>query len=548
MIKNKKCFLSIILILVLLGLWIGVKPSDEEKSCDVKTFTAFFSVNGEARDADNDIMELIADRTGARCEEYWLSGQTVEDATNGFIASGEYPDFISGGRELYEAGALIPIDEYWDAYPNIYNYLSAEEWDTLRQEDGHIYWMPQFGVLGGEDVEVIHTGEAFWIQTRVLKWADYPDIRTVDEYFDLLERYMEANPAMEDGQANIPFTILCDDWRYFVLENVPQFLDGYPNDGSCMVDPEKIRVMDYNTTPTAKRYFKKLNEECHKGMIDPESFTSTYAEYLEKLSTGAVLGMVDQWWQFAYDIGPAFEEIRAGEMGYNYVPLPVTISRDVKNQWHVSRASEFDISSGISVTTSCQDIEGAFQFINDLLEEDVLRLRFWGIEGVDYEVDENGQYYHTEEQNTRVNDAELIASHYCYYSYFPRKEGLMKDGINAYVPEDQLSESNNNLPKDVIECLAAYGCQTYVDMLGNNDKPGNWYPMYSYSDQLTYSTQEGSVWKEMIAVKQDQLPKVIMSDDFEQAWEDYMQMYQSCKPQIFFDAMQQELERRVNGR
>ena len=548
MIKNKKCFLSIILILVLLGLWIGVKPSDEEKSCDVKTFTAFFSVNGEARDADNDIMELIADRTGARCEEYWLSGQTVEDATNGFIASGEYPDFISGGRELYEAGALIPIDEYWDAYPNIYNYLSAEEWDTLRQEDGHIYWMPQFGVLGGEDVEVIHTGEAFWIQTRVLKWADYPDIRTVDEYFDLLERYMEANPAMEDGQANIPFTILCDDWRYFVLENVPQFLDGYPNDGSCMVDPEKIRVMDYNTTPTAKRYFKKLNEECHKGMIDPESFTSTYAEYLEKLSTGAVLGMVDQWWQFAYDIGPAFEEIRAGEMGYNYVPLPVTISRDVKNQWHVSRASEFDISSGISVTTSCQDIEGAFQFLNDLLEEDVLRLRFWGVEGVDYEVDENGQFYRTEEQNVRANDAGLIASHYCYYSYFPRKEGLSKDGINAYIPEDQQSETYSNLPPDVIECLNAYGCQTYVDMLGNNDKPGNWYPMYSYSDQLTYSTQEGSVWKEMIAVKQDQLPKVIMSDDFEQAWEDYMQMYQSCKPQIFFDAMQQELERRVNGR
>lgn len=548
MIKNKKCFLSIILILVLLGLWIGVKPSDEEKSCDVKTFTAFFSVNGEARDADNDIMELIADRTGARCEEYWLSGQTVEDATNGFIASGEYPDFISGGRELYEAGALIPIDEYWDAYSNIYNYLSAEEWDTLRQEDGHIYWMPQFGVLGGEDVEVIHTGEAFWIQTRVLKWADYPDIRTVDEYFDLLERYMEANPAMEDGQANIPFTILCDDWRYFVLENVPQFLDGYPNDGSCMVDPEKIRVMDYNTTPTAKRYFKKLNEECHKGMIDPESFTSTYAEYLEKLSTGAVLGMVDQWWQFAYDIGPAFEEIRAGEMGYNYVPLPVTISRDVKNQWHVSRASEFDISSGISVTTSCQDIEGAFQFLNDLLEEDVLRLRFWGVEGVDYEVDENGQFYRTEEQNVRANDAGLIASHYCYYSYFPRKEGLSKDGINAYIPEDQQSETYSNLPPDVIECLNAYGCQTYVDMLGNNDKPGNWYPMYSYSDQLTYSTQAGSVWKKMIAVKQDQLPKVILSDDFEQAWEDYMQMYQSCDPKIFFDAMQQELERRVNGR
>lgn len=541
---KKRCFLSIILIAVLSGLWINAKSVDEKKSCDVKTFTAFFSVNGDARDDDNDIKELIAERIGARCEEYWLSGQSVEDIMNEYIANGEYPDFISGGRELYEADALLPIDEYWEDYPNIYNYLSQEEWDTLRQEDGHIYWMPQFGVISNEDAEVIHTGEAFWIQTRVLKWADYPDIRTLDEYFDLLERYVAANPVMEDGTPNIPYTILCDDWRYFVLENVPQFLDGYPNDGSCMVDPDTLQVLDYNTTATAKRYFKKLNEECHKGMIDPEFFTSTYEEYLEKLSTGAVLGMVDQWWQFAYDIGPSYEKINASGNGYNYVPLPVTISRDVQNNWHVSRASEFDISSGISVTVSCDDVDGALQFLNDLLEEDILKLRFWGVEGVDYETDENGQYYRNETQQQRTNDTGLISSHYCYYAYFPRKEGLMKDGINAYIPEDQQSEAYRNLPPDVIECLDAYGCKTYVDMLGNNEKPGKWYPMYSYSDQLTYSSQAGSVWKEMNAIKQDQLPKLILSDDFEQAWDEYMQMYESCEPEIFFDAMQRELERR----
>lgn len=542
---KKRCFLSIILIAVLSGLWINAKSVDEKKSCDVKTFTAFFSVNGDARDDDNDIKELIAERIGARCEEYWLSGQSVEDIMNEYIANGEYPDFISGGRELYEADALLPIDEYWEDYPNIYNYLSQEEWDTLRQEDGHIYWMPQFGVISNEDAEVIHTGEAFWIQTRVLKWADYPDIRTLDEYFDLLERYVAANPVMEDGTPNIPYTILCDDWRYFVLENVPQFLDGYPNDGSCMVDPDTLQVLDYNTTAMAKRYFKKLNEECHKGMIDPEFFTSTYEEYLEKLSTGAVLGMVDQWWQFAYDIGPSYEKINASGNGYNYVPLPVTISRDVQNNWHVSRASEFDISSGISVTVSCDDVDGALQFLNDLLEEDILKLRFWGVEGVDYETDENGQYYRNETQQQRTNDTGLISSHYCYYAYFPRKEGLMKDGINAYIPEDQQSEAYRNLPPDVIECLDAYGCKTYVDMLGNNEKPGKWYPMYSYSDQLTYSSQAGSVWKKMNAIKQDQLPKLILSDNFEQAWDEYMQMYESCEPEIFFDAMQRELERRA---
>ena len=87
----------------------------------------------------------------------------------------------------------------------------------------------------------------------------------MDEYFDILEKYYDANPTFTDPAGNvidnIPYTILCDDWRYFCLENAPEFLDGYPNDGSCIVDPATKKIIDYNTTDTAVAYFKKLNEE-----------------------------------------------------------------------------------------------------------------------------------------------------------------------------------------------------------------------------------------------------------------------------------------------
>ena len=62
--------------------------------------------------------------------------------------------------------------------------MSDEEWDRLRLDDGHIYWIPQFGVVNGEDTELVHEGEAFWIQTRVLKWAGYPQVDTLEEYFE----------------------------------------------------------------------------------------------------------------------------------------------------------------------------------------------------------------------------------------------------------------------------------------------------------------------------------------------------------------------------
>ena len=177
----------------------------------------------------------------------------------------------------------------------------------------------------------------------------------MDEYFDLLERYQEANPCLENGTPNIPFAILCDDWRYFCLENVPKFLDGYPNDGSCIVDPDTLQVIDYNTTPTAKRYYQKLKEEYKKGMISPETFLDTYEEYLDKLSTGAVLGMVDQRWQFFYAIQTAYVSGNLRSYGCDYVPLPITIDKKVKNQWHTARSAELDTASGLSITISCAD-------------------------------------------------------------------------------------------------------------------------------------------------------------------------------------------------
>ncbi len=541
--KKKNVTACILAVAALSIVCVAASIANGSRDKKIKEFTAFFDVQGEEIDEDNEIRELIAQKTGARCIEQWLSGKSAEDAVASFIASGEYTDFISGSTILYEARALVPIDAYWDNYPNIKNFLPAELWDRFRQPDGHIYWIPQFGVVHGKSAEVLHEGEAFWIQTRVLKWAGYPKIRTVDEYFDLIEAYVAANPMMGD-EKNIPFTILCDDWRDFCLENPPQFLDGYPNDGSCMVDAETQTVLDYNTTETARRYFQKLNEEYKKGIIDQEFFTQNYKEYLEKLASGRVLGMVDQWWQFSYAVNNSLE--RLADHGCSYVPLPITIDRSVTNQWHVKRGAELSVADGIAITVSCEDIAGAMQFLNDILDEEIIKLRYWGIEGVDYEVSENGMYFRTPEQRVKSRDMEYKNAHFCIYSHFPRIEGMLGDGMNAFSPEYQEEEFLNGLVSDVRECLAAYGCRTYVEMLGTNEAPGPWFPMYSFSEMLTQESMAGRVWDYMKSVKNEYLPRVVMTEDFDAMWQQYMQSYKACQPEIFFDAMQQELERRIN--
>lgn len=511
----------------------------------VKKFSMFIAMPGTELNEGNAVQAKLTELTGAEVKETWLTGQKAEEAVGVMVAAGEYPDFIEasdGYQIMVDAGALIAIDEYWDDYPNIKNYLSEAEWNMCRKPDGHIYAIPQFGIVNGEDTSPIHNDEAWWIQTRVLKWAGYPEVKTMDQYFKLLEDYAAANPTHSDGTKVIPYTILTEDWRYFCLENAPLFLAGNPNDGSVIVDPVTHKVSDYNVTPIAKQYFQKLNEEYKKGIVDPESFTQTYDEYIAKISTGRVLGMIDQYWDFAYTGMDAIKN--AGLDDCTYVPLGIVAEEGIVDRYHSKSA--LDVSGGLSITTSCKDVDGAMKFINDLLSQEAQTLRFWGIEGVDYLVGDDGVFYRTQEMRDKAVDADYKADNLCAYAYFPQYEGMNLDGINAWRPDNQPKEFFEDMSEPVKECLAAYGASTYVDLLSPAGENAPWYPMWSWSNDLKTDTDAGMAWKQMGEVKHEYLPKVVMAKDFEAAWTDYLKVYyERADVQKFLDAAQTEVDRRI---
>lgn len=523
--------------------------SDKEYAADeIIDFTFFGAMPNPEINDGNEIQEIIAKKTGVRVKETWLTGQTASEAVGTIIASGEYPDFIDGGdacTQLYDADALVAWDEYIEKYPNIKELYSDEEWDRFRQDDGKIYWCNVFQNSYGENRSTTHNDEAFWIQVKVLEWGGYPEIHTLDQYYDLLERYAAENPTLEDGTPVIPYTMLCEDWRYFCIENAPQFLDGYPNDGSVIVDTDNMKIVDYNTTETAQKYFRKLNEEYNKGIIDVEFATQTYDEYIAKLSTGSVLGMCDQWWDFAFTVNDVFKQTGLDKKGCNYVPLGLTIEEGMDNMWHTYGDTQ-NVASGLAITTSCEDVEAAFKFVNDLLDQEIHDLRFWGVEGTDYLVDENGLYYRTEEMRMQASDTEYKASHLCAYSYFPQWLGTSKDGINAMQTSEQTSEFFAGLAEPLVKCFEAYGAENYPDMIGSvNKEMGPWFPMYSYSNNMTTETPGGVAWTKMGEVKHEWLSKIVMASDFDSAWDSYMSAYEACNPQDFLAEMQEELDRRV---
>ena len=184
--------------------------STEEKTSysedEIADFTMFVTMPGSEINDDNEIAQMIAEKWGVRIKETWLTGQTAAEATGTLIASDEYPDYIDSDEMglLYDAGALIPLDEYIDQYPEFKEkWFTEEEWEKFRQPDGHIYWINPFGNTKGEPTATTHNDEAFWIQARVLEWAGYPEIKTMDDYFKVIEDYITANPTMDDGTPNI---------------------------------------------------------------------------------------------------------------------------------------------------------------------------------------------------------------------------------------------------------------------------------------------------------------------------------------------------------
>lgn len=529
-------------------------PAEDAAAEEAKTYSEdeilnldmFISMPGSEINDDNEIAQMIAEKWGVRIKETWLTGQTAAEATGTLIASEEYPDLIDSDEMglLYEAGALLPLDEYIDAYPEFKEaWFREDEWEKFRQEDGHIYWINPFGNSKGEPTACTHNDECFWIQVKVLEWAGYPVIETMDDYFKVIEDYIAANPTMEDGTPHIAYTILCEDWRYFCLENAGQFLAGYPNDGSVIVEKDTMTIADYNTSEDTIKYFQKLNEEYKKGMVDPESFTQTYDEYIAKLSTGRVLGMVDQWWDFAYTINDVFKTTGLDAKGANYVPLGLTTEAGMDNRWH-TYDDTVNQASGVALTVDCEDPERAFKFLVDCaMDQELHDLRFWGVEGVDYNVDEAGLFFRTDEQRTQCADNAYQASHICQYSYMPQWHGTSDDGINANKPEEQPSEFQNGMAEPLKACFAAYDADNYVDMIGSVvETNGPWFPMYSYSNNFTTETPGGVAWTKMGEIKHEWLPKVVMAEDFDATWAEYMEVYNSAKPEDFLAEMQAILD------
>ncbi|MCL6601555.1 MAG: sugar ABC transporter substrate-binding protein [Paenibacillus sp.] len=500
--------------------------------------SVFIGQAGQQPTPDNKIYKKIKDELGATFNYEYLAGD-LNQKLGVMIAGQDYPDVMTGNTKLTAAGAYIPLEDLIEEHaPNLKAHY-ADYWNMMKDpNDGHIYILPNYGVYNGKVNSTYYSGPAFWIQKAILKEFGYPKVKTLDEYFDLIAKYKEKYPTI-DGSPTIGFEILNNDWRNWGLFNAPQHLIGHPNDGGVVVKDGVAEIFadkDY-----AKQYYQKLNEANELGLIDKETFVQNYDQYMAKLSSGTVLGMFDQHWNF----GAAEDSLKTQKKDERtYVGLPLVFDTNTKDYYR--DLPVLNLNNGFGISVNAKDPVKIIKLLDALMTEDWQKTLSWGIQGEDYEVNEKGRFIRTQEQRDNAVDATWILANKAktIVDFAPKIEGSYSDG-NSTGADSQVEEYQAGLKPYDKEILDAYGFNSYVDFF--SEPPAN--PVYypAWSIDLVEGSEAKVVNTKLNDLSTKFLPKAILAEPakFESAWSEYVAQIGKVNVKAYEDKINEQIKWRI---
>lgn len=445
----------------------------------------FYSADGSEDPWTDPIAQEITKATGVTLEtDYPVDGDDQKIAL--MIASQEYPDIIfakGDGARLIEAGALIDLTELIDQYgPNI-KAMYGEYYERLKysEEDPSIYQLCSTGV-GDNQYKVSGNAQLQW---AVLEENGYEIPYTLEQYESMIKSYLEKYPTI-DGKETIGLSISVSDWHWYTtLSNPSGFIaNGSVDNGQWIIDEDNNYTATYkHTGENQKEYFKWLNRMYAEGILDSNFATQTHDDYIEKVASGRVLGLLDADWDYMKAEMSLKSE---GKYNRTYAGLPVTLNENITCS--TLRDQGLSVGWGIGITTSCKDPVRAIQFIDWLCTEEAQILLNWGIEGVNYYVDENGKRYRTEDEIRRYNEdtnyMEETGVGFHNYPFPTHGIGVLDSTGNTFslVNETNVKEEYNEEER---KALKAWNVEMLTDIFPQKDEFES--PMYApiWSQTLT---------------------------------------------------------------
>jgi len=334
--------------------------------------------------SDNEILKQLEAYTGKNIDITWAPNTSYEDKMNITLASDDIPEVMviqgkSGGFiKSAENGAFWDLTDYLADYPN----LSQSNEDVLRNSsvNGKVY-----GIYRKRDAmrtAVIIRKD--WLENLNL---DVPE--TIDDLYEVAKAFTENDP---DGNGeNDTFGLIIPQWPGSINSNSPyDVLATWFGAGNAW------KEIDGTLEPSFMQPEYKEAMEWFRNIYDNGWMNSDFAvmakndqkNYIVQGRGGIVLSGLQEVRNYIDDAAGTAEE-----------HMEWVLINDIVHE-NVERRILSDTNGGMggwlaipknNVETE-EDLRVVLKFINDLMDEEPFTLMTQGIEGVHYEIDDEGVY------------------------------------------------------------------------------------------------------------------------------------------------------------
>ncbi|MBR1586481.1 MAG: extracellular solute-binding protein [Clostridia bacterium] len=345
------------------------------------------------------------------------SSDDYNTAVNAMLVSGEYPDLLffdwtqySGGAIAgVEDGVIVPISEipeYKEKVPNWFKVIeeNADVRRAVTQDDGSIvtfcHWEPNIA------------RSAYWGYAIRKDWLDRLNLEvptTVDELYAVMKAFKE-NDANGNGDPNDEIPFSCCNWWGTVHPGADTLAAAFSLKVNQMYrDPLSGKITywtELNDGANFKSYVETMRKWYEEGLVDEEFVSQKYDPWAAKI-TGDKVGVFFcfpdsvQGWEAS--IQQTLTDNGYGNPDdvciYGMVPMKgidgVPYTYDSDNAM-VSFAGANQPTVITTAAVKNGHIDKCLELINYLYSEEGSELINWGVEGLSYTKDAEGNHTWTE--------------------------------------------------------------------------------------------------------------------------------------------------------
>lgn len=351
----------------------GAEATEQEAPPEPIEFTLLIDTTGPRNivDFSDEVAKEITKRTGV---SFKITSAIDDNQLPTLLAAGDYPDFVYTARmfnELSNPRVSLPWNELIASYAPDFA-LNPTSIATNTVDDGNFYTIKNnFGTKEdwADPAVLPNPGYAgLSVREDILNELGNPPLDTMEDFYGVLKAVKEKHPDMTPLLLGPPYAY-----------GLTYFLEMFGSGG--LVDYEENgQVYNQIRHPGTLEALLYINRLIREGLLPSESLIYEYEQYMDQLTSGKVFAVSH------FTLIPSIVNASFAQSGSSAKMMVVEKPLSDK-----AVVLDSDIGwSGIYVTKSNKNPERAIKFLQFMFSEEGQRLSSWGIEGVHYVLDADG--------------------------------------------------------------------------------------------------------------------------------------------------------------